>query len=170
MKNTLCLTLVLLLIALAGCEGPTGPKGKDGVDGNANVVVARSQVTPGSWSAGSSGTLYFANVSAPNITSTIVSHGSVFVYSSSDNATWGLLPSTNPSSSSGDVFVIDYVYVVGSVQLQSQRVVTNTAAYPNYTMYLKIVTIESAFEITNSMKGINWGNYNEVKQKFNLQD
>lgn len=169
MKN-LPLILAIMVALFVGCEGPEGPtgaKGKDGADGNANVVVTTKQVNPNNWIQAT--TFYYCNVTVSAITQDIVTYGSVFVYYSGDNATWGLLPSTSASSVSGDVFVIDYLYTLGNVQLQAQRVVTNSAAYPGTTMYLKVVTVASMY-LGKHATDVNWNDYNEVKRKLNLQE
>jgi|GEM_PF-5669354 len=150
---------IICLLIYAGCEGPegpTGPKGKDGADGNANVVVTLRQVA--TWTLTNDGRFFIANVSVPAIDQNIITHGSVIIYYSIDNATWGLLPAIIASTPSGDVFVLDYVYIVGSVQLQAQNVEMNSASLPSSVIYLKIVTIASSYLGKNEINEISWNN------------
>lgn len=134
-----------------GKQGETGPQGSAGTNGNANVASLTFDVNSWNWSSNN------CNLSATNVTTSIVSSGSVLVYmeTSPYSEQWAAIP----LSSSG--IEIIYSYQVGNV---------NIVASPQPTSHerFKVVAIASSARLANP--NIDYSNYYEVKGAFNLKD
>ena len=154
-----------LLLLTLGCEGPTGPKGKDG---NANVQVTAGYVDPSSWNLSTTG-FYFCEITDDHITQSIVDNGTVLVYYSVNGDDWLLLPYTTVVDAN-NFYVMDALHFVGKVQVRMRHSNPSTTVVPTTRRYFKIIAITSSSFGKYSDGDIDWNNYIEVKQKFNLQD
>ena len=154
------LPVFALLLLTLGCEGPTGPKGKDG---NANVHTRFYTATSTDWDL--SGSSYTIQLTNTDITQSIVDNGAVLVYMKTANTSWELLPVTLYISSSS-ILIFSAVYDLNTVAIFATNN-SGAALSPNFTINFKFVTIAS---LGKNSADVNWKDYNEVKQKFNLQD
>jgi len=137
-----------------GPAGPAGPGGAQGVPGSANVIYSP-------WIAVSftgSGTSYLGNITAPQLTQTVLDRADIRVY-------W---------SESGRVLSLPYAEVVGTTTYTvHQRLYVGRielkASYALASQQMRYVIIPGGVA-TGRMASINWNDYNEVKAALNLPD
>lgn len=135
-------------------KGDTGPAG---ANGNANVI-GTNVVTINSWTA--SGAAWFATISAPGITSSIVDKGQVSVFVQY-GTTWWSLPDLNGKNST------QYGFGIGTVTLVNSNSDGTTPGNPGSQTF-RIVIISASNRLANP--NVNWKNYSEVKKVLNLKD
>jgi hypothetical protein len=167
-KTTKIFGMVVLACGLlfASCEkkgeiGPAGANGANGADGNANVVS--SIVTTSAWTNVSN--YWQADFTYPAITSDIVDNGAVFIYIKNGTA-YAQLPFTFFTSSTYSS-LIDFEYYLGGFSIYSTDSDLTTPANPG-TKTFKVVVISASQRMANP--SVNFHNYNEVKNAFNLKD
>jgi hypothetical protein len=175
MKSKITKTAVLfaLIAILGGCtkgdKGDTGPAGADGTngtngtngkDGNANVHAFTANIASTNWAWDASSFGNYCDINVPDITSTIVSGGTVSVFFGNSGGGWVALPYTDyPTTSTS--YTLNYVYYTGGVTLWlfHSDYTNNTA--PFTSARIKVVVIAGSFK--QSHPNIKWNNYNEVK-------
>jgi len=148
---------MMIIATLGSCK--KGDTGAAGVDGNANVNSVTWTINTTDWQWDGTSKLNYVTIPDPEITSDIVSTGtvSVFITANPANTNWNALPLTlwsNPSYNYG------FVYSYNQLQITFSN--TNLAsATPNATIYAKIVAISAS----NLRKHPNtdWHNYEQVK-------
>ncbi len=158
-------TLSILIISCAkdGETGPQGVQGPAGPQGNANVKAYELNVDFSS-SALSSYYERYKDVYWSEITSNVYNYGLVMVYSYYSNS-WRALP-CEYSISSSNSWMLRYDVHVGYVRLWRQY---SNGAIPASGLYgYKIVCIPAASR--SAHPDIDYNNYKEVKEAFNLQD
>ncbi|MFT7086527.1 MAG: hypothetical protein ACJAV5_002255 [Vicingaceae bacterium] len=133
-----------------GRDGTNGTNGQDGANGTASLLVSNYTVLDVDWTAGKSAK-FNANISGPIITSGVVN-----AYRTSDavptaNSTWIALPVGN----------FGYEY-------KRDSIVFTTPGFSgaNFTTYFKVVVITPGAKID----GFDYGNYEEVKMVYGLED
>jgi hypothetical protein len=178
MSSTKFLSTVVLAMAIAfsackkeavtGPQGEQGPAGTNGKDGNANVVSGTVSVTSASWTYDAPSFSYFVNIPSQSITQSVLNTGAVLVYVKvSDNpVVWTQLPITlylDPTYSST-------LEVDTSLNLIQIIWTDSDLTQPNRppALTFKIVVISSTGTLLSS--NVNWSDYLQVKESFNLKD
>lgn len=170
MKNLIYLSTVIA-ITLFGCEGkdgapgaqgPAGTNGTNGVDGNANVHTQTFIVSNWYYNAPSWG----VDITDLDITQDIVDNGLVMVYISNGSGGWQALPYTvYPTSGYSSTYVfVHYLYGVTIWKTDSDLTLPSNPGTKTY----KVIAVAEAPRIANP--NVNWMNYEEVKETFNLRD
>jgi len=149
-------TLIFSGCAKDGETGPQGPAGAAGAAGNANVIATNTFTA--SWVL--SGTAYGAELSVPAITQDIVDRGSVQVFVQYADEWWGL-PDLNGVNST------QFGFGLGNVSLLNTNSDGTTPSLPFVSIF-RVVVISSSNRMANP--NVNWKNYKEIKQAFNLKD
>ncbi|MFH0893729.1 MAG: hypothetical protein V2A54_04775 [Bacteroidota bacterium] len=146
---------------LKGDYQPKGNYQPAGNYGNANIVSNQFTVT---WTL--SAPAYYCTIYDGNITQSIVDNGSVEVYMSNGSGGWIALPYTMPMSST---YASTYtpVHYLGGVTVWKYDTDYTQASDPGTTTF-KVVCVSYAGKIANP--NLNWNDYNEVKNAFNLKD
>lgn len=156
---------IAVMLGIYGCtkEGPVGPQGPagtngtNGTNGNANVIgTVTATVT--SWS--SSSTLYYANFTCPGLSQDIVDKGAVMAYEQFGTS-WVALPITNTNISKYYYFTLQQVTVAWRNTDGSQTANPGTQTY-------RFVFISSSR--IQSHPEVDYRNYEQVKEVFNLRD
>lgn len=159
-----------LLIASAsffvGCEGPAGPAGAngvDGADGNANVRSENIVVTVSDWVGDGDG--YDATKASTVITQEIADDGAVLCYLKEGNE-YIPMPVT---FSAGQGLWVSHILFTYEPNLINFTVYDDDGLtdQPGTTTF-KVVAIASSQLVNNP--DINFENYDEVRQAFNLED
>lgn len=164
--------MLIALLFVTACEGPEGPAGPAGPQGTSGAVGATGptgpQGVPGTanviyspWVAVSfagSGTSYVSNITAPQLTQTVLDRADIRVY-------W---------SESGRVLSLPYAEVVGGTTYTvHQRLYVGRielkASYALSSQQMRYVIIPGG-AATGRLATINWKDYNEVKVALNLPD
>lgn len=157
-----------------GCtkEGPVGPQGvqgargidgQDGSDGNANVKTEIITISPSAWIT-SGNTLYVIKYLSI-ITYDIAEYGVVLVYwKSTGSSSYQALPLTWPGT---DETIYRFWSSSGQIELSIYQE-NGPPAIPTSTYTYKVVAIES--ELISKVTNVDFNNYNEVKEYFNLID
>lgn len=166
MKRFYFITLFSAIIIFNGCkkEGPEGPAGKDGVDGNANVQS--STVTFSSWTWDATNYFEYSDFTWSAITADIANTGTVLVYLNTASG-WAPLPRTiYPTATYSESQ--RYTYTTGAFKIfvQDSDLTAPSPALGSWT--IKVLAIES--RIMQSNLDVDWSNYNEVVEKFNLKN
>lgn len=147
-----------------GQIGPIGPQGIQGVagqNGNANVTTRTFTVLDSYWTT-SAPNLY-VDLIDDHITQDISDNGTVLVYISNGGGGWVPLPKIEYLSSSIFTQYVPVYYVNGVTIWKMDSDITQSLS-PGYTMTVKIVAIAGVTAIPN----IDYNNYEEVKQYYNL--
>jgi len=129
--------------------------------GNANITSDQFTVT---WTI--SAPAYYCDISDANITQEIVDNGSVVVYMSNGSGGWVALPYTLPMSST---YASTYtpVHYLDGVTIWKYDTDYTQATDPGSTTF-KVVCISASARLANP--NVNWNNYEDVKNTFNLKD
>ena len=161
MKNMIkfqnCITgliFIASLVVVASCK-----KDDDSAYGNAKIYSTQYTVT---WTIDAPG--YYCTMDDVNITQDIVDSGIVEVYMSNGSNGWISLPITMPISSTYSS-TFTPVHYLGGVSVWAYDTDTEQSADPGTTTF-KIVCISAAAKLANS--NLDWNNYAEVKNAFNL--
>lgn len=163
MKNLYLLSIITILLLSCNKEGPEGPAGTNGQDGNANVQLTTFAIT--SWTE--SGVSYkAASPWLSDITQNIVDNGAVHTYMSNGSGGWEPLPLTlYPSSTYSRTYTA--VHYLNGVTLWVNDSDLNLPSDPG-TRSFKVVAVAASAKIANP--DVDYTNYEEVKQTFNLLD
>lgn len=158
MKNLLLLSLFLFMIFSSctkeGPEGPAGADGQDGQDGNANVWSETVSITSTDWIS------YNGEYSSEKLLSKLVSPNDlimVYVYweELAGDYYYRALPFTTDNGRYWSYSVTE----MGWIDFIKSFSSSGTTEY-------KVVVAEN----TENMKiDVDWKNYEEVKEKFNLE-
>jgi len=166
MKNLLILLTVITLFSSCGKDGATGPQGPQG---NANVVAGNYDVKYSAWSiyTPSQGLpFYTVSVTDNDITSSIVSNGSVSAFISFDNNTWYNLPYNDFQT---PTFFINYRFLYSTDVVSFDIVPSDGGTLTLYNdYYFKVVAI--AGSIKKKHPNTNWNNYEEVMKVMNQEN
>jgi hypothetical protein len=161
MKNMIkfqkCITgliLITSLVIVASCK-----KDDDSAYGNAKIYSKQYTVT---WTISAPG--YYCTMSDANITQDIVDNGIVEVYMYNGSDAWISLPITMPETSTYSS-TFTPVHYLGGVTVWAYDTDTEQSADPGSTTF-KIVCISAAAKLANP--SLDWNNYAEVKNAFNL--
>lgn len=172
MKSLLSITLIIALFTVIACtKGEQGPPGKDG---NANVHSQTITLQADSWEhfgdAGYPDEGYQSVQNAPVITQDIIDNGAVMAYLSTDKTQWFALPMTFPTGLQDTVYDYseswNYVYLLNTIVVEIQDSDFWTMA-PQDALYLKVVAVAGT-ELKRK-KDINWLNYEQVRETYNLE-
>jgi len=171
-KGKITILLLSLMIAISACQkgdtGDTGPagangtNGTNGLNGNANVSTVNFTVGPTGWQSNGAQTYVYNNVSVPQITQSLIDSGLIIAY-------WDRT-----------VDQIQLPFVDGNVN-KSYYAEISTGHYqfeidyfgqslgiPSTPYKIKLVLATAHARMSNP--GLNWSNYKDVKEKFNLKD
>ncbi|MEX2483183.1 MAG: hypothetical protein WED10_01400 [Brumimicrobium sp.] len=168
MKLNQILILALSAFFALACkkeEGPVGPQGPEGETGNANVQSQIITVSSAEWD--DEGTWYSFTTPCDIITEEIQENGAVMAYQRGlDNSVYTALPVS--ATFLGDTVTthVGFEHTVKEVYFFIQVEDGNTPA-PGERTY-KVVAIESSGLATNP--GVNLGDYEEVKQAYDLTE
>lgn len=177
-KFTLLFLAVLFTMVYSGCKkdpgpegpqgetGPAGPQGPQGPAGNANVSSATYVTNSSTWGYDATNQYWYQTLTAPSVTSSIVSTGAVLVYIETSTDTWAQLPRTIYLSSSYSQSQ-RFIYWTDNVRIIIQDSDLTQPANPG-TKKFKVITIASSARTANP--DINLSDYNAVKKAFNLKD
>lgn len=140
-------SILLMLLAVIGCEGDAGPAGPPGEDGAANIssgtfTVAPSAYTNGFWHLPVAGGTQanpakVATVSIPAITSDILSSGAVFVYLRTPSTPvgapdhWTLLPFHQGGFGGGYLVSIKAAVRAGEIRIGYAHETTGAVTAPD---------------------------------------
>ena len=172
MKIIKFITIGLLIAgatSLSSCEkeGSVGPAGKDGIDGsdgsdgNANVVS--STITSSSWAY--SNPSWVISFTYPAITQSIIDEGAVLVYIKVGNG-YTQLPLTIYQSPNYSTSIEVSTFVGGLSLFWTDSDLIQPTNPGEHTF--KVVVIAASGLIQNP--NVDLGNYEEVKDAFNLPD
>ena len=150
---------------VAGPQGPQGVAGPAGPAGTANVIystwIDTANWKPDTVMVGSviTDTLgYFANISAPKLTTSILNTGEIKVYLNfSDDANF---PLVFPIPYNNGAFFVDPVYFPSTIQLYSNVELDG--------LPIRYVLIPGGAPAR--MATVDWNNYEAVKKYLNLKD
>jgi len=163
-----------------GTTGATGPAGPTGATGTANVIYS-AWTTPATYTKDTVFSVFhfYANIAATKITQTILDKGTVLVYGKLDGYNPTIWPADQVSPlpisltyQQGSTTYTDTwsaLVTLGNVQIDfvNDRNLYNGIANSHQFRY---VIIPGAVLTASVNKHINFNNYNEVKQAFNLKD
>jgi hypothetical protein len=154
---------VLLILVFNGCN-----KGKDGApgkDGSSNVTARTFSVT--SWSSNSS--RYFAQLTVPELTSSNINSASVQVYYGTVANNWLAMPSTVVASTN---YFWSFLTTVNLIEVRWDYngigIGDDPNTYYGTTMNIKVVVVPPAQLKANP--NVDWKDYQEVKERFDLKD
>ena len=157
------LIVVAVIFSFSSCKKEEGPQGPPGKDGNANVKTQIITVTPGEWNTNNSTLYVIKDVSI--ITSDIANSGAVMVYLKATNSSsYQALPYTWPGNNER---IMRFWYSKGSLEIDIYEE-NGPASTPTSTYTFKVVAIEGNLAEKNT--NVNYNNYNEVKEYYNLKD
>jgi hypothetical protein len=164
---------VVLPLLLVGCDsqtgppGPPGPRGPEGPPGDAAVETFIVDFIVED--ASQNGTVISQAYDAPEVTRGVVEQGMVTAYYR-EQGTWTAMPYTY-GVESPDLAAVDYTvtfayaYEEGFVELFYE--VSNEAAFPS------LVDREVKFVVlygSPATFSVDWSDYSEVAQRFNLEE
>ncbi len=160
MKN-LFKKMAILSVAMIvfGCS----KDGEKGADGNANVQSVTATVTPSQWVFNSSNNMWSYDYSTNLITASTLSSGLVNCYFF-DSQSGGY--TAMPCNVSGFNFLFGFNAGVIKFSLGTSGSTNLSNSRPSSNISFRIVIVPSA----SGKMNINWNNYEEVKNKFNLKD
>jgi hypothetical protein len=150
----------------AGPSGPAGAAGAQGPAGTANVIYSSwtdtakwrpDTVMQGSVVVDTLG--YFANISAPKLTASILNTGEIKVYVNLNTAAD---PVVFPLPFNNGAIFIDPVFFTGVIQLSSNIDLTS------FRVPVRYVLIPGGAPAR--MATVDWNNYEAVKKYLNLKD
>jgi hypothetical protein len=153
--------LMIALVLFTGCKkgdkgdtGPAGINGTNGIDGNANVKASTYSLNASNWGFDGANKVSYANLINNNITSDIVSTGTVSVFVTGTSGQWIALPWTYWDSPS---ITYNYGYSLGQVTMQNQK---TDGSYFAPIISAKVVVISASQKAAHPKT--NWKDYNEV--------
>ncbi|MEX1191241.1 MAG: hypothetical protein WEA99_04655 [Brumimicrobium sp.] len=161
-------TLVLACKKEDGPEGPQGPQGPEGETGNANVQTQMITVLPADWNDESTNvSSYTFTRPCGIITEEIAQSGAVMCYVQ-NNDVYTPMPITAIFTADGDTVstIYGFQHSINEIHLFVQGEDGITPA-PGEITY-KVVAIESSGLAANP--GVNLGDYEEVKQAYDLTE
>lgn len=171
MKKTLLFLMLAAMTAFMACkgdDGPAGPPGADGIngtngqDGNANVQSYTTAITGADWSADSEPR---CTLNVAIVTADIANTGLVMVYfrgffiGSIDGTTWTALP----FSVAREFYTQTYGFAVApNTVILSETASDGVPVRPEAEVRVVAVSADGR------QAQINWENYAEVAEHFNL--
>lgn len=168
-KIFLCVALVAVSFMFS-CRGPQGPAGQNG---NANVASSTVTVNPSDW-YWDNNTSWRVDIDYDAITTDITDFGAVLVYMS-NNGTWRQLPMTFYYSTVDQQTGVESFFSssleVSSYDKGVSIFWTENDFYNGYRPEqhdFKIVVIAAG--LYNSRPDVDYSDYNQVKQAFQLAD
>jgi hypothetical protein len=164
MTITIFALMVLSVVTVTtnvGCKGKDGAPGATGPQGNANV--SSTTITSSSWTY--SAPSWGMNLSFGAITQSIIDNGAVLVYVKTGNA-FNQVPLTLYTSASYSSTIEVSTYAGGVTLIWTDSDLTQ----PNNpgSLTVKIVAIASRSMMAHT--NVNFDDYNQVKNAFNLKD
>lgn len=128
MKRLIYGLLVVMAVALTGCEGKPGKDGRDGLVNYYNIPV---QINRNEWSYTnySDNNYFYATISMPEITGDLYQHSNVMVYREYDPGTASATQTPLPSTHHYEYFIseeegwgiytetVDYEFTVGKLTI-----------------------------------------------------
>lgn len=159
MKFYLVTMFSFLSLTMVGCEGTEGPTGPKGKDGNANVRGTVYDVQSSDWS-NIGGGVYTVTLLNNYITQDIMDKGMVFVYKYTSTG-WENLPYM--FTENGYDAQLYARHQLSQVKLYKEA----GYGYQPAGSSFKVVVVASLAKVQSR---INWNNYNEVKQAFDIQE
>jgi len=158
-KSILAFAIIALILTFNACKkGDTGAMGPAGADGNANVKSYTFSLLSTDWVADSANLQWSADHTLP---STIDLSGAVLLYVQ-DGSNWAALPHVDY----GVTFEFGFDPATKIIEIQAADATATTMTANPGPLTFKVVTIPSAAKRANP--NINWKNYTEVKNTFNL--
>ncbi len=113
MKNLIILLVAITMLSSCGRDGAPGAQGPKGNDGNANVFSVVYDIS--TWGYNGTSHYYFANLPVPEITSSVISGGTVQVFEGDQptgSANWYAIPY------SFNGLEVSYVLSYGNVKIE----------------------------------------------------
>ena len=150
-----------------GRDGTNGTNGQDGANGTASVVASVFFVDSASWTNPTTISGIVNSINVPSITPAIVRDGVVMLYQTTNNSnptttTWTAVPYTDG--------VFSYVYSYGPGIINLKITVTVNGSVPTLgaarSHTYKVVVVTPGAKID----GFDYGNYEEVKMVYGLED
>jgi hypothetical protein len=157
---------------LTGPAGTAGTNGTNGTNGNANVKSVLIDVAKAEWVVSTADNLIYSTKPCAIITQDIADKGLVMVYAKGNfeifnvGDDWVALPFTYAKSSSGTPTWTEswwHHYSQGTITFNGQD---NDQLYSNPNLTFKVVAISS----TGRLAPINFNNYTEVAEYFDLKE
>ncbi len=159
MKKLLRLTALFsigaILFTSCGKDGAVGPQGPAGIPGNANVQTGVFLNQSFTFVAANSDYELYLNYNA--ITQYVLDQGAVIVYfqTTSNTSGWTMLPATFAGAP------VNTSYGLGQVEITD-------GTMPTGLFNFKVVVIPPA--VMKAHPGVNFSNYSEVRNAFNIQN
>jgi hypothetical protein len=155
---------VLTLLFSACKKGDTGPAGPAGPAGT--VSVTTTTYTVSTWTNSS---IWYTDLNVPALTSSVQATGAVEVFLSVNNGTtWTALPYTYVGSTVD--YFMGFATNANQVEIQWTYNGVGSGSSPNSvlgaTCQFKIVVVPSSMR----KAGVNYHNYSEIKNAYNLKD
>ena len=149
-----------------GAPGAPGAVGPQGPSGNSNVIFHTSAVN--SWSSNSS--RWYANLSAPELTSNTINSASVQVYLGLGNDVWRAIPTTQLNSFGN--YYMGFVTAVNTVEVfwdyNNSGIGDNPNIFYGVVCQFKVVIIPSS--AIKAYPNLDLKDYNAVKEIFKLKE
>lgn len=160
MKKTLSIALIALVCLTACKKAKDGAPGATGKTGNANVQAFTFTTNSSNWIPDNTNNIYYYDYTLSSITSSVLSGGAVMTYLGDGTGNyWQAMPFT--------IVGVEYNYVITPKSIEIDVTMANGTmpANPGGQQF-KVVVIPPAVQIANP--NIDYRNYTEVKEKFNL--
>lgn len=158
MKNVILSSLAVLSIALfSSCK-----KDEDVVYGNTNIVSKTMTVYASQWVF--LDPEYYVDIAMPEINQSILTNGAVMVYKKNIYDEWEALPNTTPID--GNYSEV-YTFSIWNGYLTLYKTDTDLLTLSPDDMEIKVVILSLKSMLQNT--DVNWNNYSEVSQRFNLK-
>ena len=150
-----------------GVIGKDGTNGQDGQNGTASVIASTFFVGAASWTNPTTVSGIVNSINVPSITANIVRNGVVLLYQTDDNSVptstiWTAVPYTDG--------IFSYVFSYGPGVVNLKITVTLNGSAPTLGAAsdhsYKVVVITPGAKIA----GMVYGNYDEVKMIYGLED
>lgn len=167
MKTKTIIAICAMALVFTNCKKTEkGEPGTSGKDGNANVQSITLTASASSWAWDNSNKWSTASWSGLSIlNSNVVDNGAVMIYQNIGSSTYLALPQAVNLNSTIQNHVF-FTYSLNTLIIFNEN--SDLSTPTPYSATYKLVCIPPA--IIKSNPNINLNNYNEVKQKLNLND
>ena len=156
----LCILMGVTALVFNGCKGKDGAPGAQGPEGNATVISDTATVPSWLWAL-AFGNQYHCSITDHSITQSIIDNGVVLVYEEAGINAWRPLPYTFTTTSRSCYFAVGFVYI------ESTNTDGTAPTNPGTIKYRIVVMSKRSMK---SHPTVDYKNYAEVKQAFNLKD
>jgi len=160
MKKAILSSFAIVAIALfSSCAKE---EDVDVVYGNTNITSKTLTVYASQWVF--LDPEFYVDIAMPEINQNVLDKGAVMVYGKNSFGEWEALPNTTPIDGS---YSEVYTFSIWSGYLTLYKTDTDLLTSAPGDMEIKVVILSLKSMLQNS--DVNWNNYSEVSQRFNLK-